>query len=72
MMGSSMLTMIPITWTTTVVVYDLVGLQQTPIHSIRIAGFATVVIRRVLDSPDHIIDGDVICDSVEYGSGQWR
>jgi hypothetical protein len=56
------------TWTTSVVVYDRSDCSN-PNTAIRIAGFATVVIRQVLDSPDKIIDGDVVCDSVETGRG---
>jgi hypothetical protein len=58
----------PTTWTTTVVVYDWSDCSN-PNKAIRIVGFATVVIRRVLDSPSKLIDGEVICENVEPGRG---
>ncbi len=58
----------PTTWTTTVVVYDWPDCSN-PNKPIKIIGFATVVIRQVLTSPQKEIVGDVICNNVEPGRG---
>jgi len=56
------------TWTTKVTIYNS-NTCANPNQDQEIIGFATVVITQVLEAPEHIIDGRVLCDNVEPGRG---
>lgn len=59
----------PLTWTTTVVVYEEEGRCDNPNQSIKIVGFATVVIRDVIGPSSKDIVGNVLCDNYQPGRG---
>ncbi len=58
----------PLTWTTTVAVYDSADCSN-PNGLMTIVGFATIVITGVQGAPVHQIDGYVVCNNVEFGRG---
>lgn len=58
----------PNTWTAKVVVYES-DTCANPNQSLKVIGFTTVVITQVLESPEKIIEGMVLCDNVEPGRG---
>ncbi len=58
----------PNTWTTSVPVYES-DTCANPNQPMLIIGFTTVVITQILESPDKIIEGMVLCDNFETGRG---
>ena len=59
----------PLTWTTTVVVYEEAGSCGNPNQAIKIVGFTTIVISAIVGPSSKDIVGSVLCDSYQPGRG---